>query len=276
MSTTHTVVSADGTRIAYDRTGDGPPVILVGGALSYRRFGLFGRLATLLAPTCTVLNYDRRGRGDSSEATPFDAATAVRREIEDIAALVDAAGGPTTLWGLSSGAALALRAAAADVGVARVSVYEPPFMVTPGLPRPTRDYGARLDALLAAGDRDGAVRHFMRNAVGVPAPIVAAMRLMPMWRGLRATAPTLPYDWAAVEPYVHGAPLDPADWSAITVPVQVCYGSKSPAPLQDGSRALAAAIGHAELHELAGVSHNLRPEALTPLVSGFVTRVRAS
>jgi pimeloyl-ACP methyl ester carboxylesterase len=266
-----TVISADGSRIAYDRTGSGPPVILVGGALSYRRFTMFTRLAALLAPRCTVINYDRRGRGDSTAATPFDHDTAVQREIEDLAALIEAAGGAAALWGISSGGALALHATAAGIGVERLSVYEVPFMVVPGLPRPTRDYGDRLDELVDAGDRDGAVRHFMRNAVGVPAPVVAVMRCLPLWRGLRATAPTLPYDWAAVAAHMRGTPLDPADWSDVTVPVQVCHGARSPAVLRDGSRALADVIPQARLHEVAGVSHNLKPRALAPLLADFLT-----
>ena len=111
----------------------------------------------------------------------------------------------------------------------------------------------------------------MRSAVGIPAPVVAAMRCLPLWKGLRATAPTLPYDWAAIAAHMRGAPLDPADWAAVTVPVQICYGGKSPAVLQEGSRALAAAIPHARLQQLAGVSHNLEPDALAPLLADFVT-----
>src|SRR5918999_6300336 len=179
-----TVTSKDGGRIAYDRYGSGPAVILVAGALGYRKFKQMEQLATLLAEQCTVINYDRRGRGDSPEVKPF----AVEREIEDIQALIDAAGGSASLWGWSSGGALALRAAAAGLPVERVSVFEVPFMVTPGAKRPTRDYGERLGELVAAGDRSGAVSHFMRNAIGIPAPVVTSMRLMPMWKGLKATA----------------------------------------------------------------------------------------
>jgi pimeloyl-ACP methyl ester carboxylesterase len=264
-----TVTSNDGTRIAYDRHGSGSPtVILVGGALSYRRFKSMEQLAELLGDSCTVINYDRRGRGDSTEVKPF----AVEREIEDIAALIEGVGGRASLWGWSSGGALALRAAGAGIGVERVSVYEVPFMVEPGLARSTRDYGERLDQLVAAGDENGAVRHFMRNAIGIPAPVVAAMRLLPMWKRIRPSARTLPYDWAALgEHTMYGAPLDPAEWASVTMPVLVAYGAKSPAPLRQGSRALAEVLPDAELLELEGVGHNLKMSAIAPVLADFFT-----
>jgi pimeloyl-ACP methyl ester carboxylesterase len=266
-----TVTSRDGSRIAYERHGSGPAVILVGGALSYRKFKKNQQLAKLLAERCTVINYDRRGRGDSTEVKPF----ALEREIEDIAALIQAEGGSASLWGWSSGGALALRAAGAGIGVERLSVYEVPFMVTPEAERPTPDYGERLDALVAAGDRSGAVRHFMRNAVGVPAPIVALMPVMPMWKGLKATAHTLPYDWAALgEHTMYGAPLDPEEWAAVTVPTLVVYGAKSPAVLQEGSRALADVLPNAKLRRLEGVSHNLKMNVLAPVLAEFFAQQR--
>jgi pimeloyl-ACP methyl ester carboxylesterase len=183
-----TVTSQDGSRIAYDRFGSGPAVILVGDALSYRKFKKMEELAKLLSERCTVINYDRRGRGDSTEVKPF----ALEREIEDLAALIEAEGGSASLWGWSSGGALALRATGAALGVQRVSVYEVPFMVTPEAKRPTPDYGERLDELVAADDRSGAVKHFMRNTMGIPAPFVALMPLMPTWKELKTTAHTPP------------------------------------------------------------------------------------
>jgi pimeloyl-ACP methyl ester carboxylesterase len=266
-----TVTSKDGSRIAYDRHGSGPVVILVGGALGYRKFKKMEELAQLLAVRCTVINYDRRGRGDSTEVRPF----AVEREIEDLQALIEAEGGSASLWGWSSGGALALRAAGAGIGVERVSVYEVPFMVTPDAKRPTPDYGKRLDELVAAGDRSGAVKHFMRNAIGIPAPFVALMPLLPMWKGLKAAAHTLPYDWAALGKHtMYGAPLDPQEWASVTMPTQVVYGAKSPAVLQEGSRALAAVLPNAELRELEGISHNVKMEVLTPVLAEFFTADR--
>lgn len=261
-----TVTSKDGSRIAYDRLGSGPTVILVGGALGYRKFKKMEELAKLLSDRVTVINYDRRGRGDSTEVMPF----ALEREIEDIQALIEAEGGSASLWGWSSGGALALRAAGAGLPVERVSVYEVPFMVTPDAKRPTPDYGQRLDQLVAVGDRDGAVRHFMRNAVGVPAPFVALMRLTPMWKGLRATAHTLPYDWAALGKHtMYGAPLNPEEWGTVTVPTLVAHGAKSPDVLQEGSRALAEVLPNAELRKLEGVSHNVKMNRLAPVLTEF-------
>ena len=264
-----TVTSRDGSRIAYDRLGSGPAVILVGGALGYRKFKKMEELAKSLAEHCTVINYDRRGRGDSTEVKPF----ALEREIEDIAALIEAAGGSASLWGWSSGGALALRAAGRGVGVERLSVYEVPFMVTPEAKRPTPDYGERLEELVAAGDRSGAVKHFMRNAVGVPAPFVALMRLMPMWKGLTATAHTLAYEWAALGRHtMYGAPLNADEWAPVTAPTLVVHGAKSPAVLKQGSRALAEVLPNAELRELEGVSHNVKMDVLAPVLAEFFTR----
>lgn len=263
-----TVTSKDGSRIAYDRYGAGPVVILVGGALGYRKFKKMEELARLLAERCTVINYDRRGRGDSTEVKPF----ALEREIEDIQALIEAEGGSASLWGWSSGGALALRAAATGIGVERLSVYEVPFMVTREAKRPTADYGERLDQLVATGDRGGAVKHFMRNAIGIPAPFVALMQLLPMWKGLKAVAHTLPYDWAALGKHtMYGAQLSKDEWTSVTMPTLVVYGAKSPAPLQEGSRALAEVLPNATLRELEGVSHNLKMNVLAPVLAEFLT-----
>jgi pimeloyl-ACP methyl ester carboxylesterase len=268
-----TVTSNDGTRIAYDSHGSGPAVILVGGAMSFRKFKKMQQFAEALSDRFTVINYDRRGRGDSDEVKPF----AVEREVEDIAALTAVHGGRSSLWGWSSGGALALRAAGAGIGVERVAVYEVPFMVDPGGKLPTPDYSDRLDRLVAADDRSGAVKHFMRNAIGIPAPFVAVMPLMPMWKDLKSTAHTLPYDWEALGPHnMRGAALQPAEWASVTAPALVAYGSKTPDNLRKGSQALAAALPNAELCELDGQSHNVSVKALAPVLSEFFAVVRDS
>lgn len=261
-----TVRSHDGTTIAYDQLGKGPAVILVNGALGYRKFKLMTTLADLLSERCTVINYDRRGRGDSDQVGPF----ALEREIEDIAALIEAAGGRASLWGFSSGGALALRAASAGIGVEKLAVYEAPFMVDPHDKLPAPDYGQRLDELVATGDRRGAVKHFMRNAMGIPAPLVTLMRFMPMWKELEANAMTLPYDWAALgEHNMRGEPLRTSEWASVTVPTLVVYGAKSPTNLQKGSRAVAKVLPDAEARTLEGVSHNLKVKPLAPMLLEF-------
>jgi pimeloyl-ACP methyl ester carboxylesterase len=266
----HTTTSKDGSTIAYDRYGDqGPVVILVVGALGSRKFKKLEQLAELLSSHCTVINYDRRGRGDSTEAGPFS----LEREIEDIDALIQANGGSATLWGWSSGGALALRAAAVLPGVERVSVYEVPFMVQPGRKHPTPDYGTRIDELVAKDDRGGLVKHFMRNAIGMPAPLVALMRLMPMHKDLKANAHTLGYDWAALgEHTMYGAPLDAQEWADVPR-AQVVYGGKSPATLQSGSRALGEVLPEVQLVTLAGAGHNVDMRKLAPLLARFVADV---
>lgn len=271
----YTVTSRDGTTIAYERDGNGPTLILVNGALGDRqldrKFKMMTGLADALEPSFSVINYDRRGRGDSDEAGPF----AVEREIEDIAALVAAAGGTAFLFGFSSGGALALRAAGAVIGIERVAVYETPFMVDRNDKMPPADYGKRLDELVAAGDRSGAVTHFMRNAMSMPAPLVAVMRLMPTWKLMMANANTLPYDWAALgEENMKGDPLRP-EWAAVTVPTLVVYGGKSPSSLQKGSRALAAALPNTELRVLEGVGHRLKVDALAPVLAEFFGKAQA-
>ena len=265
-----TVTSDDGTKIAYDREGDGPAVILVNGALGDRaldrKFKQMTVISELLSPQFTVINYDRRGRGESTEAGPYD----VEREIEDIAALIGAVGGRASLFGFSSGGALALRAAGAGIRVDQVAVYEAPFVVNADDKRPSADYGQRLEALIADDDRSGAVKHFMRNAMGMPAPAVAAMRLMPMWKLMQANALTLRYDWAALgEHNMQGQPLRVDEWAAITVPALVVYGGKSPSGLQNGSRALGDVLPNAELRVLEGMGHRLKVNVLAPVLADF-------
>jgi pimeloyl-ACP methyl ester carboxylesterase len=261
-------ISKDGTAIAYDRSGTGPAVILVDGALCSRAFGPMPKLAPLLAPHFTVYMYDRRGRGESGDTQPYSK----EREVEDIAALIRESGGSAFLLGLSSGAALALEAAATGLDVKKVAAYEPPF-VNEGGHDSGADHERQLRALIAAGDRGGAVKYFMRSMVGVPAPFVVMMQLMPwIWGKLKAVAHTLPYDAAVMNEYK----VPRARFASIKIPVLAMHGSKTDVRLQKAARAVADAVPGAQHRTLAGQTHNVKPAVLAPAVVEFFTADAAS
>jgi pimeloyl-ACP methyl ester carboxylesterase len=254
------VISKDGTAIAYERSGTGPALILVDGALCSRAFGPMPKLAPVLAPHFTVYVYDRRGRGESGDTLPYTK----ERELEDIAALIREAGGRAFLLGLSSGAALALEAAAAGLAVEKVVAYEPPYVAENG--SNGADHERQLQGLLAAGNRAGAVRYFMRSMVGVPAPIVVMMQLMPwIWRKLKAVAHTLPHDAAVM----NGFNVPTERLASIRVPVLAMHGSKTESRLQRAARAVADAVPGSQHRILAGQDHNVSPAALAPAVVEF-------
>jgi alpha-beta hydrolase superfamily lysophospholipase len=253
------VRSGDGTTIALDRLGAGSPVVLVSGASCTR--GVHAPLAALLSAYFTVLNYDRRGRGDSGDTRPY----AVEREIEDLAAVIGEAGGAAAVFGNSSGAVLAVRAAAAGLPITALALWEPPFMVDPDAPRRQREYVAQLTGFLDAERPGDAVALFM-TSVGLPAEMIAGMRQAPMWPGMEALAPTLAYDAA-----VMGDSTLPADLVAgIGIPTLVLDGSRTGAWAQNASRALTAALPGAEQRTLDGQDHNVDWEVLaTPLREFF-------
>jgi pimeloyl-ACP methyl ester carboxylesterase len=219
------------------------------------------KLAPLLARHFTVYPYDRRGRGQSGDTLPYSK----EREVEDIAALIEEAGGSAFLLGLSSGAALALEAAASGLAVRKVAAYEPPYI------DPTGEHGAiehepRLQTLVAEGNRGGAVKYFMRDMVGVPAPAVVMMRLMPwIWRKLTAVAHTLPYDTAVMNQFR----IPTARLASITVPTLAMHGSKTDPRLQKAAKAVADAIPGARHVTLANQTHNVKPAILAPAVIEF-------
>ena len=257
------VRSSDGTTIAYERSGSGPALILVDGALCSRAFGPSPKLAPLLAPHFTVYTYDRRGRGQSGDTPPY----APAREVEDIAALIEEAGGSACLLGLSSGGALALEAAASGVPVDKVAAYEPPYVDHSGQAGGAAHEG-RLERLIAEGQRGRAVTYFMRDMVGAPAPMVVMMRLMPwIWRKLEAVAHTLPYDAAVMT----GFRIPRARLASIAVPVLVMNGTKTDPRLRDAARMIAEAVPTARHRELPGQTHNVKPTALGPAVVEFFT-----
>lgn len=258
------VRSRDGTRIAYERSGDGPPVILVDGALCYRKMGPAAPLAALLAEHFTVFSYDRRGRGESGDTPPY----AVEREVEDIAALIDAAGSPVRLYGTSSGAALALEAANRGLAISKLALYEAPFIVDDTRTPLLDDYRVELTRFLESNRRGDAVVHFMK-AVGVPGPFAFLMRLMPVFSKLKAVAHTLPYDFAIVADQQRGQPLPADRWTSYTQPILVMMGGKSPAWMRTANHALAAVLPSAQLRTLAGQTHMVSEKALAPVLVDF-------
>jgi pimeloyl-ACP methyl ester carboxylesterase len=262
------VRSKDGTTIAYERSGSGPALILVDGALCSRAFGPSPKLAPLLAGYFTVYAYDRRGRGQSGDARSYSPA----REVEDIAALIDEAGGSACLLGLSSGGALALEAASSGLEITKVVAYEPPYVDDAGQ-RGGAGYEAQLKHLLAGGNRGGAVTYFMKDMVGAPAPLVVLMRLLPwIWRKLEAVAHTLPYDAAVMTEFR----IPRARFASIRIPTLVMNGAKTDPRLKEAARAIAATIPGAQHRELAGQTHNVKPAVLTPAIVEFMTASTAA
>ncbi|HEY1954171.1 MAG TPA: alpha/beta hydrolase [Polyangiaceae bacterium] len=265
-----TTKSEDGTTLAYDELGAGPPLVLVDGAFCRRAFGPMPALAAELAKSFTVFHYDRRGRGDSGDTKPY----AVEREVEDLAAVVAKAtvGGAVFMYGISSGAALALRGAASGLPVKKLVVYEPPFMLdgkaTPNPP----DFRAQIDAMLAEGKRGEAVKLFMK-VIGVPAAAIFFMRLMPnVWPKLRAVAHTLPYDFAVLGDSQTGKAL-PAELveklESIDAKTLSMAGSKSPEWMHHAAKKVAETIPGGAFRVVPGQDHNVSAKAMAPLLSEF-------
>jgi pimeloyl-ACP methyl ester carboxylesterase len=261
-----TLASKDGTRIAYERTGHGPPLILVDGALSSRSGSLNTPLAALLAPQFTVYTYDRRGRGDSGDNPPY----AVEREIEDIDALIGAAGGSASLFGISSGAVLALDAAVRyPAKVTKVAVYEPPFIVDSSRAPITPDYLSRLAGHVTAERRGDAVKLFLTEGIEMPGFAVTLMSFFPMWKRMKALAHTLPYDAICMAGTQSGNPLPADRWASLTAPALVVDGGKSHASMRNGVRALADLLPSARYVTLPGQTHIVKPAVLAPVLADF-------
>jgi pimeloyl-ACP methyl ester carboxylesterase len=259
------VSSRDGTAIAFDRTGDGPPVILVGGATQHRAIDASTeRLAALLATRFTVFQYDRRGRGDSGDTAPY----AVEREVEDLGALVAEAGGTAAVYGTSSGAALALEAAR-TLAITKLALYEPPFIVDDSRPPLRVDYVEGLTDLASSGRPGDAVEFFLTAAAQVPAEFVAHMRNEPLWPALEAVAHTLAYDGAIMEPYTAGRPLPAERWESVRAPTLVMDGGLSPAWARNAVQALVEVLPNARRHTLEGQTHAVEVEAVTPVLDAF-------
>ena len=255
------VTSRDGTQIAYEKQGTGPAVILVDGALCYRSFGPMSHLAELLAPRFTVFTYDRRGRGDSGDTKPYS----LEREIEDLDALIEEAGGSAYLFGTSSGGALALEATLKLGGKAKkLAMYEPPYNSDQAARQAWKEYRRQLNEMLAADRRGDAAALFMK-LVDTPADQIEGMRHAPMWPMFEAVAPTLAYDAAALGDD-RSVPVQRA--ANVSTSVLVMNGTAIPFML-DTATALAKAIPHAQHRTLAGQTHDVNLEVLTPELVQF-------
>jgi pimeloyl-ACP methyl ester carboxylesterase len=253
-----TVASRDGTTLAFDRLGDGLPVILVCGGSTDRMAN--APLARLLEPRFTVFNYDRRGRGESGDTPPY----AVEREVEDIAAVIGAAGGSAFLYGTSSGAVLALKAAASGLPVTKLALWEPPFVLDEKA-RPPADQVERYNEMIAEGRRGDAVEYFMAKVVGLPPEFVAQARSQPFWGAQEALAHTLAYDATIMGDY--SLPMERA--AAVTVPTLVLDGGASFAGMAEAAEALADALPQGQRRTLEGQGHDADPKALAAVLVEF-------
>jgi pimeloyl-ACP methyl ester carboxylesterase len=256
------VISKDGTIIAFDRSGKGPEVILVGGAFQYRAIDPnTAQLAALLAQHFTVFHYDRRGRGDSSDTQPYT----VEREVEDLDALIKESGGSAFVFGMSSGGVLSLEAAERGLTIKKLALYEPPFNAGDDNARQaTERYTRQLTALLTEGRRGDAVALTM-TTWGAPAEAIAGMRQTPVWPLFESVAPTLAYDNA-----IMGDGSVPTEQLAsITVPTLVIDGGASPSFMQNATQAVAHALPNAQRRTLEGQTHDVAPEALAPVLVEF-------
>ena len=259
------VTSKDGTPIAFEPSGEGPPLVIVGGALTDRHTA--ATQAGLLAPTFTVYTFDRRGRGDSGDTPPY----AVEREVEDIQALVEDAGGTAFALGHSSGAVLALEATAATPGITKLAMYEPPFIIDDSRPPLPDDYVRHLEELSASDRRGEAVEYFMTTGVGIPIEAIPSMKESPFWPSLEAMAHTISYDGRIMGDNMVGEPLRGDRWSSVTIPTLVIDGGASPPSLGSAAQALVDVLPNARRLTMEGQTHEVDPMLLAPVLGEFFT-----
>lgn len=258
-------ISADGTPIVYNRAGQGPAVIFVLGATATR--GLAAQQGDADADTpFTAYVYDRRGRGDSGDTPPY----AVEREIEDLEAMIDAAGGSAFVFGHSSGAVLALRAAG-QLGnkIKKIALYEPPFIIDDSRPPIPANYVAHLRELSAAGRKEDALIYFMTVAVGIPAEYIDGMKHAPFWASSVKVAHTISYDGEIMGETMYGNPASLQPFASITTPTLVMVGGNSPAYQQNAVATLAKILPNAQYQSMAGQDHGIAPEVLNPELAAF-------
>jgi pimeloyl-ACP methyl ester carboxylesterase len=260
------VISKDGTPIAFDQIGTGPPIILVAGAFGHRKLAGLSELAALLSSDFTAINYDRRGRGDSGNTKPY----AVPREIEDIESLIDYAGGSAFLYGVSSGAILALEAAnQMPHKVQKLALYEPPFIVNDSRPPLPQDFVEQLEGAIAAGRPGDAIDIIMSEVLLIPAQNLGALRDDPLWEDMVKVAPTLVYDGRIQIDFMRGQPLPRDRWMAVDFPTLVINGENSQSFFNDGAKALVDFLPDAQQRILEGQSHEVDMKVLAPVLKEF-------
>ncbi len=259
-------VSADGTVIAFDAWGEGEPLIIIDGATAYPAINpLNAEIAQLLSGEFRTYVYDRRGRGDSTDNAPY----AIEREIEDIAALIEVAGAPATVFGWSSGGVLALDAAAAGLPIKRLALFEPPFVVDGSRPPLPADYVERLEAAIADGRPGDAAAIFLTDAAGMPPEDVEAFRKNDFWPVMEAVAPTISYDGRIMGTTMSGNPLPKDRWTAVTVPTLVMHGTDTFPGMVPAAHALADLLPTATVREVEGQEHSAPASVLAAQLRDF-------
>lgn len=262
------VTSKDGTRIGYSVVGIGPALIIVDGALCWRASGPSGPLAAELEDRFTVYTYDRRGRGESGDTKPY----AIAREVEDLDAVIDAAGGTAAVYAISSGVPLSL--AAADTldssKISKMVLYEAPILSDGAARKVDPRYPQIMAELIERGDNAGAVKHFMKNGVGIPGVFVLVMQLMGVIRKLAPVGPTLAYDTALLMPYWTYSPPPRGSWSNARMPVLNVGGGKSDAWMQNAQVAISKVLPNATHRTLPGQNHMVAATAIAPMIKEFV------
>jgi pimeloyl-ACP methyl ester carboxylesterase len=256
------VISKDGTVITFDRLGEGPAVILVSGGSVDKSSN--APLAQALSQHFTVYNYDRRGRGESGDTQPYT----VEREIEDIEAMIGAAGGSASLYGSSSGGALGLEAAASGLPITKLALWEPPYSPDENSRRPPEDTAAVYRKLVSEGRRGDAVEYFMSKVVGLPDEFVAQARSAPWWPAQEALAHTLAYDATIMGDY--SLPAERA--ASVTTPTLVLAGGASWDWMRDAAQELAEILPNGEYLMLEGQSHDVSTDVLAPALAEFFGR----
>ncbi len=259
------VTSSDGTPIAFDRLGDGPPVIVVCGAMCDR--ALMRPTAEELAKHFTVFNYDRRGRGDSGDTAPY----AVEREIEDLGALIAEAGGTASVYGHSSGAGLALHAAAHGLPISRLVLHEPPYARDiEEERRGAQEFAETLQPILAQGRRRDAATLAATTIMGMPAEMIDQARTEPWWAEMEAMAPTIAYDSEVLGDFSTGGTVPTDLLGRVTTGSLILVGGASPEWMIDVGRQIADAMPNGRLRILEGQEHVVPPEVLVPVLAEFL------